>query len=209
MANEILCRWETHKPLLDARVKFDFVFAFAEVDDSGQRKEFAITHEGRQVFGEARKLKLKDRAMGRGDAEVTLDGDWWNDEATEDQKCALLDHEMHHIDLKTDKYGNAQFDDLKRPLLQLRKHDVEFGWFSIIAARHGAASFERMQAKRLAEQNGQFFWPEIYGKPGPVTVTVSGKDYAFENGALASLMTLKLVKEGARQEAMEAAKEQE
>ncbi len=108
----------------------------------------------------ARKLSLKDRALGRGDAEVSLDGNWW-EHATAEQQAALLDHELHHITVKSDKAGNAQYDDLGRPQIKLRKHDIEVGWFNVIAERHGAASIERSQAKAIMDNSGQYYWPGI------------------------------------------------
>lgn len=164
LANDILCSYESHQPILDARVKIDFVFAFGDVDpDSGEKTNDAITVRGRRAFGEARKIKLKDRAMGRGDAEVCIDGDWWNHEATPQMKRALLDHELHHITPKMDKHGNVKMDDLNRPEVKLREHDVEIGWFAEVAARNGADSMEQIQAKNIHERFGQYFWPEIAG----------------------------------------------
>jgi hypothetical protein len=52
-------------------------------------------------------------------------------------------------------------DDLKRPKLKLRKHDVEVGWFAIVAGRHGSASLEIEQAKAVMDSYGQLFWPCI------------------------------------------------
>ena len=55
-------------------------------------------------------------------------------------------------------------DDLGRPILQLRMHDFEVGWFKEIAARHGEASQERQQAHAVMQDSGQYFWPDIAGK---------------------------------------------
>lgn len=100
--------------------------------------------------------------MGRGDAEITIDNQWW-EESTEEEKRALLDHELHHIALKIDKRGIVR-DDLGRPKIQMRNHDLEIGWFKVIAARHGDNSQERLQAKHAMNNMGQYFWPEIAGK---------------------------------------------
>lgn len=160
LANEILCEFETHTPLLDARVKIDLIFAFAAVDETtGEPTGNALNHHGVKALGIARKIALKDRAMGRGDCEVTLDGDWWKD-ANEAEARALLDHELHHFQVKMDKRGLVR-DDLGRPVIVMRKHDYEFGWFKCIAARHGNTSMERMQAAQMMCDAGQYFWPEI------------------------------------------------
>jgi len=162
MANTILCQYDTYEPLLDAKVTIDFVFAFADEDDAGNKVGNALSKNGCKALGICRKLPLKDRAMGRADAEISLDGDWWN-KACEEEQHALLDHELYHIVVKVDKRGIVR-DDLQRPVLQMRKHDHEFGWFKEIAARHGLFSQERQQAKDMMDDFGQYYWPEFLKK---------------------------------------------
>lgn len=160
LAREILCAHDSHKPLLDARVKIDLVFAFAEEDEHGNPKGPAIKHNGYAAAGEARILKLKDRVMGRGDAEITLDGNWWSAHTVQKQR-GLLDHELHHLAVKTDKHGRIELDDMRRPALALRKHDFQFGWFVAVAGRNGADSVEQEQAAIMMSAAGQFFWPGL------------------------------------------------
>jgi hypothetical protein len=163
MADALLQQFDTHQPLIDAKVKFDFVFAFCDRDEkSGEPTNNALSKGGVKCLGMARKIALKDRALGRGDAEISIDGDWWKDESiSDDERRALLDHEMHHIAVKVNRYGVFDLDDLGRPKLFLRPHDYEFGWFDIIAKRHGVASIERKQAARMMLGSGQLYWPEI------------------------------------------------
>jgi hypothetical protein len=96
--------------------------------------------------------------MGRGDAEICLDYDWWQTASDEEQR-SLLDHELHHIQVKIDKRGLV-LDDIGRPVLKLRFHDVQIGWFKITAARN-PLGVERLQAKALLLDGGQYFWPEL------------------------------------------------
>ena len=86
--------------------------------------------------------KLKDRVMGRGDCEILIDGDRYS-KWSEDYLRALLDHELEHLEFT----GNV--DDIGRPKLKLRPHDVEFGWFDATARRHGDHAVEVQQAKRF------------------------------------------------------------
>lgn len=160
LAEELIGKYEPHKPLASVPVKIDYVFAHADVDDNGHPTNDALTLHGHKALGITRKLALKDRAMGRGDAEICLDGDWWA-KANADEQAALLDHELHHVSVKCDKSGNIQFDDLGRPQIKLRKHDVEVGWFGVIAQRHGIASQERIQARQIMDNAGQFYWPDL------------------------------------------------
>lgn len=162
MAAAILCKFDTHKPLLDAKVRIDYMMAYADEDENGNPTGPAIMCRGFAADGTARKIPVRDRVMGRGDCEVTVDGDWWDNEARTDQeRMALLDHELHHFEVCKDEDGKVLLDSHDRPKIKLRKHDVEFGWFKIIAQRHGPASGEQQQAKSLFENSGQYFWPEL------------------------------------------------
>lgn len=170
MASEILAEFDSHKPLLDSKVIVDYVFAYGERDDDGNRVGDALTKNGIRAFGITRKMPLKDRVMGRGDAEISLDADWWNETANEEMQRALLDHELHHIALKVKK-GQLCYDAHGRPELKLRKHDVEVGWFSVIAARHGKHSIEQMQAKVIVDMFGQYLFPQLVGPTQTLTKT--------------------------------------
>jgi Putative phage metallopeptidase len=160
MAEVILGEFLSYKPIVEAKVEIDYMFAFAEVGEDGESRGHALTKHGIRALGITRKIGIKDRVMGRGDAEVCIDGDWWG-EATPARRRALLDHELHHLEVKLDEDGVVIRDDLKRPKLKLRKHDVEVGWFALVAGRHGSNSLEIEQAKMVMESYGQLFWPCI------------------------------------------------
>lgn len=170
LAKTLLTRYETHLGLIVGKVTVDFAFAYCDRDDKGNALNDALTKNGIKALGVTRKIPLKDRALGRADAEIVLDGDWW-EKATADEQTALLDHDLHHIAVKTDKSGNIQYDDLGRAQIVLRKHDVEVGWFKVIAERHGEASQERIQAKAIMDCSGQYFWPDL-----TTTIQISSGD---------------------------------
>lgn len=160
LATEVLKKHESHKPLLDAKVTVDFVFAYPEYDEkTGRPLNDALTKNGVKALGIARKIPLKDRALGRADAEIAIDGDWWQKAPALEQE-AMLDHELTHISVKIDKRGLVT-DDLGRPVIQLRHHDVECGWFKIVAERNGKHSIEQYQAKIIMDEMGQCFWPDL------------------------------------------------
>lgn len=145
-----------HPETRKAEVTIDYVFAFNPEGD-------AITHGGYPALGLCRIVNLKDRSKGMSDVEITLDGAAWKEMSAE-QRDALLDHELHHIVVKYDEAGCLITDDLNRPKIKMRKHDYDFGWFKVIAERHGMASPEVTQARRMMLRDGQLFWPELAGK---------------------------------------------
>lgn len=147
-----------HHPLRDANVNIECLFAYAMTDDNGDKVGSALKLGGYACNAIVRVLNLKDRTVGRGDAEIVIDGDQW-DTWGDDEKAALIDHEIEHLELKTDRNGLVVRDDLDRPKLRMRKHDHQFGWFDSIARRHGAASFEVQQYSRFQEAHHQRWLP--------------------------------------------------
>lgn len=168
MANGLMGRFETHALLVKAGVTIDFLFAHAKVDESSNEPiGFALKHHGYRALGICRKLSLKDRAAGRSDAEIVIDGDWWRD-AGDEEREALLDHELHHMAVCVNDSDAVLRDDLGRPRLNIRKHDFQVGWFHVIAERHNKWSIERQQARALMSSSGQLYWPEITAAVHPI-----------------------------------------
>jgi len=160
IAANLMATVEIHKPLKEAGVKIDFLTARAERDEDNEPVGSALTKNGHTVLGIARKTNLKERAADRGDAEIIVDGDWWED-ASEEEQRALLDHEMTHLSVKQTPQGLVKTDDLGRPVIIIRHHDYEVGWFRDVAQRNGKASLECRYAASIMERDGQYFWPAI------------------------------------------------
>ncbi len=136
-----------HKPLIDAGVNLDVVMAHSEFASD------ALKVRGNVAYGCIRVLSLLDRSKGQGDAEMLLNApaiEKW----TENQLCALIDHELTHLKLIRSKRTNAvERDDLDRPRLGLIGHDFEFGWFKDVAKRWKDDSVEVVQYKRIASDD--------------------------------------------------------
>lgn len=138
-------------------LKIDILMAYGERDEETDKlKSPALKQYGMSALGLTRIIPLKERAKGNGDVEICLDADWW-EKAPESERAALLDHELTHIRVMD------RTDDLGRPVIKLRKHDIQVGWFNIVAQRHGAASQERIQARQIVEVAGQLYFPELEG----------------------------------------------
>jgi hypothetical protein len=159
IATEVISKWESHAPLLKSGVRIDYVFAFATRDREGNATEVPIKCRGFKVLGQVRVIKPKDRAQGRGDAEILLDGDHWEN-IDDAERMAILDHELYHLEV-VEKDGKPKLDFLKRPVLRLRHHDHEFGWFAEVAKRNGRHSIEQKVAKGLMDMFGQYYWPDF------------------------------------------------
>jgi len=171
MAAAILTSNECYAPLLDAKVTVDYLFAFAPKDEEGMKSGPAISHNGVACLGLASKNNTRLRALGLADCLVQLDGDWWQAPDTKDEeRRAVLDHELYHFLLVLNSEGSGpKLDSCKRPTIELRAHDFDFGWFKEIALRHGEHSIERKQALAILETAPQLFLPGM----GTDTVTKS------------------------------------
>jgi hypothetical protein len=118
----------------------------------------ALKHHGYDALATIRVLPVKDRAAGRGDAEMLIDLGRYDKELNEGERDALLDHELYH--LKVIKEGPiAKRDSADRPKLKCRLHDRQLGWFDEIARRHGDNSLERRGARHLFDAAGQDYFP--------------------------------------------------
>ena len=120
-----------------------------------------LTLHGVPALAIARIVPAKERAKGCHDAEILIDRDRYTD-MPDPKKNALLDHELQHFEVQRfsqSQGGGIKTDDQHRPKLSMRPHDVDFGWFEIIARRHQSASIEVQQARGLIDQFGQSFFP--------------------------------------------------
>jgi hypothetical protein len=171
-----------HGELLEAGVTFSALFA---ADEEGA----AVKLHGYPCAAVIKINGYKDRVEGKADATITIDKEEWDD-LTCYERESLLDHEIHHLELKHDsKTNEVKRDDLGRPKMGMRLHDHEFGWFDTIAHRHGLNSYEVKQARVFADEHGQcyFGWaapPEPNGeaatKGSGAAVTSQKEDAEFE-----------------------------
>lgn len=157
-----------HPELGKAGVEVGLSVAMAQVDESGNPTGPALQEKGHAVLAEVKITKLRERIFGLPDAIITIDGDRWThlEEAT---KLAVLDHELEHLVVKTDENGRPAVDDSGRPLLKMKLHDFQFGWFNNVAQRHGGAAIEVMQASTIAREWGQMYLPGFQIVPQPAS----------------------------------------
>lgn len=123
--------------LVDCEVAIDVLMAYGRRGEGGELASCAIKNHGYPALATIRVLGLKDRAAGRGDVEMLIDGDHWQGMGPA-KRAALIDHELYHLAVQwqDEEQRAPKSDDLGRPRLKLRKHDFEIGGFHAIAKRH-------------------------------------------------------------------------
>lgn len=110
----------------------------------------ALRHHGYPALALVKINNLRDRAAGLDDATMLVDAGWWKD-ASDEEREAVLDHELTRIEVKKDDGGNPVLDDCERPKLGKRPCDFFFSGFTTIAKRYGAASQEHRAAQQVQE----------------------------------------------------------
>ncbi len=83
--------------------------------------------DGRVVLGKCRRMTELEREFHRFDFCILLNQAWWYDlKVTDEQRVAILDHELCHASPVIDDRTNEQkTDERGRLLWRMRKHDVE------------------------------------------------------------------------------------
>jgi hypothetical protein len=142
--------YSSHPRLTDAKVTIEYLF----VND--------LQLHGYSAAGVVKILSEEHRAAGSADARILLDSEWWND-ATEEERRALIDHELTHLlpQFKRKKKGDSgpevfKTDNLGRPVLKMRLHDWENGgfWSNIETHQENSPDFQAIIAvnKTLKEK---------------------------------------------------------
>jgi hypothetical protein len=174
MLQKLIHAREIYQPIIDSKCKIDLVFARASLDDEGRPRDIPLKCRGIRCYGVCRKIGPKERAKGFGDAEIVLDGDWW-DSVSEKEALAVLEHELMHVQVLTNQDGSPKTDDSGRPKIKMRAHSYEVGHFIEIAEWHGKHSIEYKQMHAIFDKGGQFLLPLAFDA---ARALASGKEAA-------------------------------
>ena len=109
----------------------------------------AIKSRGTYALACIRITSLIERVMGMADAIMIIDN--FSMQSWKDARLrAVIDHELEHIQLIRDKKNNSpRRDDHDRPMLGIKQHDYQFGWFEGPVKHYGYDAVEYDQAAQL------------------------------------------------------------
>lgn len=131
-----------HRPLVEAGVNIALV----------HRRGIKTDKDGHLTLGYAKKASDMDKEFHEHDAVIVINIEAW-ETLSEEQREALLDHELMHVAVVYDtETGDVKRDDRDRPVLRIRKHDLSE--FRDIVQRHGAylADIEEFVKAALASK---------------------------------------------------------
>lgn len=122
----------------------------------------ALTHHGHPCLAKVRRLGERDRLLTRLDAVIEIDAEAFDD-LGDGQQLALIDHELTHLELVSDRAGTPKLARDGRPKLRLRPDDYFLTGFFDVVARHGNEACERLGLARVLHRVGQqltFAWQD-------------------------------------------------
>ena len=114
--------------------------------------------DGRATLGKCRKVGALDRELHQFDFVIILLQEFWDSgDVTDEQRRALLDHELCHGAVVLDKNGEPVEDERGRKVYRMRKHDIEE--FSQVVERHGTykRDLEKFAAALQKSRQGKLF----------------------------------------------------
>jgi hypothetical protein len=142
-----------HGALVAAEVTVDVLMAHP-----GENDDHAVKLHGYPCAAVVKITPYQQRVMGVADAIITIDAATWHG-LSDAEREALIDHELHHLEVQRDKEGAVKSDDQGRPKLRMRLHDVQAGWFLDVVRRHKESSLEIKQARQVWDEFGQLLFP--------------------------------------------------
>lgn len=147
-----------HPQLQECGVRVGALFAYATPDcQTGEPSGPALKKYGLPAVASVRVVSQRDRIGGLPDAQILIDGDAWSDWSDE-CKRAVIDRQLQHLEVNRDEDGAVKLDDCNRPRLKIRPPDWLVSGFETIARRHGEASLEVQEARKLADEWGNLLF---------------------------------------------------
>lgn len=108
--------------------------------------------DGRTELGMSRLVGDPARQQCSLDVNIILNQEWWHHNATTDEmRKAMLHHQLMHVGVRKDDNGDVKTDELNRPRLYNRKHNVEE--FREVISAHGMYVDELAQTYRIMRES--------------------------------------------------------
>lgn len=130
-----------HQRLVCAEVKVGVFFTRASRNSFGEIESPAIICRGSPAYAVTRLTSPKERVFVPYDAIIEIDEDQWSDYLSEEQRVALVDHELTHLEIIR-KNGEIELCSDSRPKLRLQNYDWQSTGFLEVLSRHRENSLE-------------------------------------------------------------------
>jgi hypothetical protein len=119
------------------------------------------------------KVSAKHRLYVPYDAQITIDGFWWDQHPDDAERMALIDHEIQHV-LLVKKNEKVVITEDGHPKFKLRPDEINITGFLNVVARHGMAAGEAGDILKAAQMvNEALEMHKTYGGPKPPEVEMT------------------------------------
>jgi len=115
--------------------------------------------DGQLVLGKCKKVSELDKLYAEFDFVIILNSEAWKT-LNEQQRKALVHHEVCHIAIATDQNGNTKKDTRGRTAFRVKKHDIEE--FGDVVAVHGCYKRDLAQFVEAAVKSAAVVEPSLF-----------------------------------------------
>ena len=157
---------EYHTELVNAKVNVGIIICRKETKEGFSLEAFP------PALARVRPTPRKQRLYCEHDAIIEICHLRWENSSTATKK-AIIDHELTHLQVR-EKNGEAIIDDLGRPLLRMRKDEIDLTAFPEVISRHGINAIEWQSISNAYQRAGASLLCHGTPIPAPVFRTVEG-----------------------------------
>lgn len=145
-----------YRELAREKVRIAILMVHPRVDDQGKPLDHALKFAGAPAVAKIEVVAPKIRVLAGIDVLIQIDAFRWEDLINE-QRIALLDHELRHLYIKTDSDGVTK----RRPDGSVELGTMPDDWllsgFKDVVQRHGQHAIEAMSVRQLHEDCQEVF----------------------------------------------------
>lgn len=142
--------------LRDHEVTFSVLLAYNLDADGKQKDEPPLRDGDLRVLAKAKATDLISRSdeNARPDAQILIDGHYFNDELPDDRREALIDGALAYFEIQLNEDKTMKTDSVGRPRFKIKTADWVLEGFSAVATRHGEAYHAVRHARKFQEEFG-------------------------------------------------------
>lgn len=123
--------------LRESKLYIDLVLVCDAADNPDKPTGPVLKHQGLYAAAICERVNAKARLFGAPDVVIWVDRYSWMALSLDEERDALIDHELRHIGVRA-----GAVDDAGRPAVQIREHDHHVGFFVGTSLRYGQSSPE-------------------------------------------------------------------
>ena len=152
LLNEILST-ERYEMLKSYDIQIQLFYKYGKRDKDGELKTPALQKNGTAIYAQTKIVSSFNRITDDTDVKIIINKDLW-DELSREEKLAVLDNELHYIQIKEDKEGEPLMisEDCDKVQLKLRKPDFYCEGFLDIMNIHQKHYIPWQDAKSIADK---------------------------------------------------------